>query len=415
MQAFCTPVAVPRARAHGKVCDVSRPFLPARCSPTVSLSPPKSGAIASASVTDGRKRRSRRGTNASQNSRRVPTYKKLQRRERRGPSFDRESTQQAEQHAIDGTDAQSETHEKAEITDSRENGRRKWYKRQITLRFSDIFVGEKLQGVVRNTVPHGVYINVGAEKDGLVHLRDMAIDFVHVPSDIVREGDPVTVWVKYVDPARKILGLTMVKPHMGFEARMKVTEVEIGGRYHGVVERITNYGAYVDIGAERHAFLHVNSLWGECQRDTLDYLRLGQKMWVHVAEIDVQKSHVRLWARAAGGRPLTETNEVSHISLRPEFVQVQEREVPMPMRRSWEPESVEVEEEDSKEEMRDDDESGVEGQVEEDFDDDEFLFAEQMSSWTEQNRDGERNKIKGLEEIAHLFTNDTEFVTEEKS
>ena len=37
------------------------------------------------------------------------------------------------------------------------------------------------------------YVGVGAVRDGLVYVRDMAIDFVHDPSDLVRTGDSVTV------------------------------------------------------------------------------------------------------------------------------------------------------------------------------------------------------------------------------
>jgi predicted RNA-binding protein with RPS1 domain len=136
---------------------------------------------------------------------------------------------------------------------------------------------------------------------------------VYDPSDVVSDGAEVDVWVKYVDAVKGVIGLTMVPPAgaVGFSGRVKVGEVNIGGRYEGVVARVTNYGAYVDIGAERHGFVHVSALWGRRPRETLEDLRLGRRIWVHVDEVDEVRSFVRLRARGKrGGEELSEHAEV---------------------------------------------------------------------------------------------------------
>lgn len=246
----------------------------------------------------------------------MPTFKKLQRRHRAGPSEFRKA-QEAEKVA-----KTEELEEKVQKRKSRK------LSRIGSKPLTELQVGEQLTGVVRNLVRHGAYVDVGAIKDGLVHVRDMAVDFVHEPRDVVRTGDRVSVWVKYVDAVKKVVGLTMVKPHMGFEKRTKVTEVEVGSRVKGIVERVTNYGAYVDIGAERLGFVHVGALWGERPRETLDYMRLGQRIWVHISRVEKETSHIRLIARGVDDEPLTEDNELGKIL-------VEKRKVIMNGEHSW--------------------------------------------------------------------------------
>jgi S1 RNA binding domain len=84
---------------------------------------------------------------------------------------------------------------------------------------------------------------------------------------------------------------------VSFDQRIPVKDVIIGERYQGSVARVTNYGAYIDLGAERQGFLHVAAMWGRRPRDTLESLRLGRPIWVHVDEVDEVRSFIRLRAR----------------------------------------------------------------------------------------------------------------------
>ena len=98
----------------------------------------------------------------------------------------------------------------------------------------------------------------------------------------------------------------MVRPRRGFTERMPIRDVDIGKRYEGTVERLTNYGAYVDIDAERLAFLHVAAIWGRRSRETLEKVRIGGRFWVNVDDVDEIGPHIRLKAR---GRHHTESQK----------------------------------------------------------------------------------------------------------
>lgn len=80
------------------------------------------------------------------------------------------------------------------------------------LSIEDLKPGMKLKGTVRNVVDFGAFVDIGVHQDGLVHISKMANRFVKHPSDIVRVGDTVEVWVEKVDRDRKKISLSMIEP-----------------------------------------------------------------------------------------------------------------------------------------------------------------------------------------------------------
>lgn len=74
---------------------------------------------------------------------------------------------------------------------------------------SDLAVGQELAGRVRTIKDFGVFVDIGAESDGLVHISQMSAAFVSNPADIANIGDSVTVRVLTVDTDKKQIGLTM--------------------------------------------------------------------------------------------------------------------------------------------------------------------------------------------------------------
>lgn len=80
------------------------------------------------------------------------------------------------------------------------------------LSIEDLKPGMKLKGTVRNVVDFGAFVDIGVHQDGLVHISKIANRFVKHPSDIVRVGDTVEVWVEKVDRDRKKISLSMIEP-----------------------------------------------------------------------------------------------------------------------------------------------------------------------------------------------------------
>ena len=76
----------------------------------------------------------------------------------------------------------------------------------------DLKIGECFTGTVKRINEKiGAFVDIGASRDGLVHISKMARGFVSDPRDIVSEGDRVKVWVIKVDEAKQQISLTMVE------------------------------------------------------------------------------------------------------------------------------------------------------------------------------------------------------------
>lgn len=83
--------------------------------------------------------------------------------------------------------------------------------RQDVLDISDLEIGQKLEGTVRNVVDFGAFVDIGLHDDGLIHISQMSKSFVKHPSQVVSVGDVVTVWVSKIDKERGKINLSLVE------------------------------------------------------------------------------------------------------------------------------------------------------------------------------------------------------------
>ena len=86
--------------------------------------------------------------------------------------------------------------------------------RTDVLEMKDLKPGMELTGTVRNVIDFGAFVDIGVHQDGLVHISRMAEKFIRHPSEVVKVGDIVKVWVVSVDEQKKRIALTMVQSRM---------------------------------------------------------------------------------------------------------------------------------------------------------------------------------------------------------
>ena len=82
----------------------------------------------------------------------------------------------------------------------------------------DLTPGMELEGTVRNVVDFGAFVDIGVHQDGLVHLSRIASRYIRHPSEVLKVGDRVKVWVLAVDREKKRISLTMVPDKSGAAA-----------------------------------------------------------------------------------------------------------------------------------------------------------------------------------------------------
>ncbi len=73
----------------------------------------------------------------------------------------------------------------------------------------DLKPGMVVEGTVTGVRDYGVFVDIGAETEGLVHVSEMAESFVSKPSELVAPGDEVEVRIKKVDRRRRRISLSM--------------------------------------------------------------------------------------------------------------------------------------------------------------------------------------------------------------
>lgn len=143
-----------------------------------------------------------------------------------------------------------------------------------------------LTGTVTRTELYGAFVDVGVERDGLIHISRLSRNRVRKVTDVVNVGDKVAVWVQSVDPDQGRIALTMVEP-----PDVEWHDLEVGQVYEGEVVRMERYGAFVDIGAERPGLLHVREM-GSYVRRPEEVVRMGETIQVEVRGVDRRKRQI---------------------------------------------------------------------------------------------------------------------------
>ena len=76
-------------------------------------------------------------------------------------------------------------------------------------KLEDVKPGMKLPGVITNVTAFGAFVDIGVHQDGLVHISQLANQFVKNPHDVVKVQQKVNVTVLEVDVVRKRISLSM--------------------------------------------------------------------------------------------------------------------------------------------------------------------------------------------------------------
>lgn len=146
-----------------------------------------------------------------------------------------------------------------------------------------------LEGVVKKVELYGAFVDLGLERDGLVHISQLTDRRVGKVSDVVQEGDRVTVWVLSVDADQGRIALTLVKPP---EVAWK--DLAEGQSFTGRVVRLERYGVFVDFGAERPGLLHVREMGRGFIQHPSELFKEGDEAEVRIMQLDRRKKRIDL-------------------------------------------------------------------------------------------------------------------------
>jgi len=81
--------------------------------------------------------------------------------------------------------------------------------RPLDLEWREISKGMVVKGKVTRLEKFGAFVDIGAERPGLVHISEMTHDYIKTPGDVVKEGDEIEVKVLDVNRRKKQIKLSM--------------------------------------------------------------------------------------------------------------------------------------------------------------------------------------------------------------
>lgn len=153
----------------------------------------------------------------------------------------------------------------------------------MVLTIRDLKKNMEVRGTVKRVSEVGVFIDAGLDGEGFLHAseyrplgKDKGIEF-HV-------GDPITVWVKAVAPDLKSFRATLKEP-----LKYRMSDLKPGMVVTGKVVRITNFGAFVNIGAKTDGLIHVSEMSDEFVRNPADVVSVGDEVQVKILKVENNK------------------------------------------------------------------------------------------------------------------------------
>ncbi len=174
--------------------------------------------------------------------------------------------------------------------------------------------GDIITGRVRNLTDFGAFVEVGEGIDGLIHISDMSwTERVEHPSEVLQKGEQVEVAVLSVDAERQrlSLGLKQLGPNVWDNYAEEHQQGEV---VEGKVTKLTNFGAFLDLGGGIEGLVHVSEISDQHIKDPADEFKVGDSLKVKILKIDTETKKISLSvkgleASAAEGDPGPEAPE----------------------------------------------------------------------------------------------------------
>lgn len=162
--------------------------------------------------------------------------------------------------------------------------------------WEEIEIGEKFTGEVKSITSYGAFVNLGVI-DGMVHISELSWSRIKHPSEVVKVGDILDVYVKDLDKERKRISLGFKKAEDNPWEIFK-NEYKTGDIIKGKVVSIMPFGAFVQIIPGIDGLIHVSQIDTQRITNVADVLSVGQEVEALLTDIDLENKRISLSMRA---------------------------------------------------------------------------------------------------------------------
>src|SRR5688500_17805773 len=164
--------------------------------------------------------------------------------------------------------------------------------------------GEVRKGRVSSICDFGAFVDIGGA-DGLVHLSELSWSRVRHPSEILRIGQEIDVYVLGINAQEKKIALS-IKRTQAEPWSQVAAKYEVGQLVRGAVTQLANFGAFARIEDGIEGLIHVSELTDERITHPKQVVKEGDELLLRIIRIDPQRRRMGLSLRRALDTPDSE-------------------------------------------------------------------------------------------------------------
>ncbi len=169
---------------------------------------------------------------------------------------------------------------------------------------TEIEVGQKRKGIVKNIADFGVFVDLGG-LDGLLHISDLSWGRVSHPSEVVQLDQEIECVVIGVDKENEKVSLGLKQknpsPWENIEARYP-----IGTRVKGTVVNVMNYGIFVRLEEGVEGLVHISEMsWTKKINYPGDIYKVGDEIEIVILDVNKEKQEISLGIKQLEANPWT--------------------------------------------------------------------------------------------------------------
>ncbi len=162
-------------------------------------------------------------------------------------------------------------------------------------RFSELKVGDEVEGIVTGVIDFGAFVNVDGI-EGLIHISEISWERVENPRDYLKTGETVKAKIIAIDKDRLSLSLKQMQEDPWLK---EVKAFKKGEVVEGKVTRITPFGAFVQLSSAVEALVHVSEMSDDDGADPEKIFQLNEKKKFKVIDIDTENRKIALTLKGA--------------------------------------------------------------------------------------------------------------------
>lgn len=160
-------------------------------------------------------------------------------------------------------------------------------------------VGAVYKGEVKSITNYGAFVDLGGI-DGMVHISELSWNRIKHPSEVVKIGDVIEVYIKDLDKEAGRISLGYKKNSDNPWEKFR-NEFSIGDVVSAKIVSITPFGAFAQIIEGVDGLIHISQLADKRVDDVKEIVQVGQTVDVKITDVDYDKKRISISMRALIG------------------------------------------------------------------------------------------------------------------